>query len=122
MTRYMMLSLLVLSACGKDLCQKMADDAEACGTATTDASLDACRDSLSACSKKDERKIEDMYDCMVDAGLMECEPDSEMDTTDGMDALADMMACGSMVIGVSPECVSAVSMDTTTTTTTFSTL
>lgn len=115
----LLLGGLMLGGCGKDLCQKMADDFEDCGVQTSDAELDECREGLSACTKKEEKALEDMLDCMTDAGLFTC--DSETGTTTDFDNFDDLIACSMKAISVSPECAGVMSTGGTTTWTPSST-
>lgn len=114
----MLLCGAMLGGCGKDLCQKMADDFEDCGETMSDAAIDECRESLSACSKKDEKKMEEMFDCMADAGFMTCDPETGSTTsTDFEEDFEALIACSIKAVGVSQECLNVVSGPTGSTST-----
>ncbi len=103
-----------LSACGQDLCDKLAKDAEDCGETVDDSDLDECKESLSSCSKSDEKAFEDFFDCFRDAGFLECEDTTTTTTTTstgsttGMEDLEALFACAELVKDVSSECQQAM--------------
>lgn len=104
------------TACGKNLCKQLADDAEACGVAQEDEDIEQCEEQLSACSKSDERKIGKYFDCAEEEGLFSvCGDDTTTDTgTDDFDIEA-LLLCTAEVVDVSSECLDTFVGDLTTT-------
>jgi len=96
---------LALAGCKKDICQRSAESAEACGQDFTDADMDACHASLEGCSKADEKLLDDYFDCLEDAGFMECATDENGTTGDDEDATAALLECVEEMASLSSECL-----------------
>ncbi len=122
------LTILTLVGCGKDICKRSANYAEDCDEEYTDDEMDECHDMLDDCSKDDEKTLHDYFDCMEDAGFMECETTTTDDLDDLEDALDAMMSCFSDLNDLSTECLtgfggggSTMTFSTTSSTTSSST-
>lgn len=110
------LSILTLVACGKDICKRSAGYAEDCDDEFSDADLDECHDMISECSKSDEKALNGYFDCLEDAGFMECDPSSE-ELDSSLDAI---FSCLTDLDSMSDECLQSFAGGTSTNTYTYS--
>lgn len=110
---------LTLVGCGGNLCDRLADDAEACGTEVSDEDKAQCEEDISACSSDDQKLLEDFFDCMAELpGMGECGEATATSTEDLQAMTEAMMACSTNAAGLSAECSASFMGGGGTTTTT----
>jgi len=113
-----MLTLMISTFFGCNLfgggaCQTIADANESCGYETTDAEIEACEATIEPCTASDENKLVDYYEC---AAFCEEGETTDTKTTTGTDftGFTEILACFEELEDVSPECLSALGLETTT--------
>lgn len=97
-------ALWVVAACGGgSLCQKYADELEACDDG--DFSVEECEEQIASCDGKDQKLLDDFYECAMDEGLFECDAEpTATNMTDALEMMADMFACVEPLEDLSEEC------------------
>jgi hypothetical protein len=104
MFRFAVLAVGVASCGGGSLCQKWADELEGCDDGG-EYDVEQCEEQLASCDGKDQKLLDDFYECMSDEGLLVCEDEmTETNMTDAMEMMADMFACTEPLEDLSSEC------------------
>lgn len=96
-------------------CERSAAAAEDCGEDFSHTDLQACRDALAECTSDDAKLLDEMLDCLEDAGLFGC---STTDTSPGgTDEFAAALDCFEPLSGLTETCASGMGMAGTTSST-----
>jgi hypothetical protein len=98
-------SMFCLTGCQKDICQRSAEAAEACGETFTESDMDACQDSLDGCNQADERLLSAYFDCLDDAALFECPSDEPVEADELEDSLYAILECTEDLGDLSSACL-----------------
>ncbi len=114
--RWIVLSMMLMG-CGKDFCDRTADMAEDCDDEVDDADMETCREAIKDCSSDDEKALDKYMDCMIDAGLFDCDTETITDIDEMEATLEAMFACTTPLMTLSEECLQAAGGGFTTTTT-----
>ena len=105
MSRMSLVPLALLAVgCGgaNNLCEKWADELEACDE---DYSVEDCEEQLEPCSADDRQLLDEFYECASDEGLFACDAELEgTNLTDALENLGAVFACMEPLEDLSDEC------------------
>lgn len=113
MSRFAILSLLVLCACGENVCDRAEVWAEKCDVPWTDADQRACRNDYKTCTAREKQKLDAFWFCMDERKFFECSqggPDTGVQTGPPPTA-EDLAACRAEIEGVSLGCSRSIGVD-----------
>lgn len=113
MSRFAVLALLALCACGEDVCDRAELWADQCKVSWTDADKQACRSDLKSCTAKDRRKLDAFWFCMEQRKFFECrDPGGDTGLTSELPPTADdLAACRAELDGVPITCSRSIGVD-----------
>lgn len=105
---------LLLAGCSKDLCTRTAKIQEDCGETVSDADIEQCQEDLKACSKADEKKLNEAFDCLEEKDFFTCDDTTTSTSTTSGTGFGDLfavLACFAPLEDVSEECQQSSGFD-----------
>jgi hypothetical protein len=90
---------------GNNICQKYADEFEACDEGGDAFDIEDCEAQLEPCDNQDLDLIDDFYECASDEGLFECDAEvSATNMTEAFEMMGAIFACAEPLEDLSEEC------------------